>query len=126
MEPQKKLIPQSIDYYDNLVKGNYYYVDKTLLVKNVLDNGSQVTLYARPRRFGKSMNLSMLDCFFNIDGKGKGLFEGTAILKAGERYTAEMGKYPVIKLSLKEMKRPDFESASQAFRKIIRNAWRDH
>jgi hypothetical protein len=126
MEPQKKLIPQSIDYYDELVKGNYYYVDKTLLVKNVIDNGSKVTLYARPRRFGKSMNLSMLDCFFNIDGKGRGLFEGTAILKAEERYTSEMGKYPVIMLTLKDMKCPDFRTASIAFREIIVNAWQEH
>ena len=64
MDSRKKQIPQSIDYYDRLVKGNYYYVDKTLLVKDILDNGSLVTLYARPRRFGKSMNLSML-----ADGK---------------------------------------------------------
>ena len=126
MEAQKKYIPQSIDYYDRLVKGNYYYIDKTLLVKDVLSNGSQVTLYARPRRFGKSMNLSMLDCFFNIDGRGKGLFEGTKILQAGERYTSEMGKYPVIKLTLKEMKAPNYETASLAFREIIRSAWREH
>lgn len=64
MDFRKKQIPQSIDYYDRLVKGNYYYVDKTLLVKDILDNGSLVTLYARPRCFGKSMNLSML-----ADGK---------------------------------------------------------
>ena len=65
MDFRKKQIPQSIDYFDELVKGNYYYVDKTLLVKDILDNGSKVTLYAaRPRCFGKSMNLSML-----ADGK---------------------------------------------------------
>lgn len=64
MDFRKKQIPQSIDYFDELVKGNYYYVDKTLLVKDILENGSLVTLYARPRRFGKSMNLSML-----ADGK---------------------------------------------------------
>ena len=126
MDPQKKRIPQSIDYYYEIVKGDYYYVDKTLLVKDIIDNGSKVTLYARPRRFGKSMNLSMLDCFFNIDGRGKGLFEGTKILSAGERYVSEMGKYPVIKLTLKEMKCPDFAWACLSFREIIRNAWRDH
>jgi len=126
MTSLKKRIPQSIDYYDELVKGNYYYIDKTLLVKDVIDNGSKVTLYARPRRFGKSMNLSMLDCFFNIDGRGKGLFEGTAILREGEPYISEMGKYPVIKLSLKDMKRPSYTEASQAFREIIREAWQGH
>ena len=126
MFSEKKGIPQSIDYYDNLVKGNYYYVDKTLLVKDVLDNGSQVTLYARPRRFGKSMNLSMLDCFFNIDGRGKGLFEGTAIMREGERYTSEMGRYPVVKLTMKEMKQPCFEDAEFNFRKIIQDAWQVH
>ena len=126
MNPDKKQIPQSIDYYDELVKGNYYYVDKTLLVKDIIDNGSKVTLYARPRRFGKSMNLSMLDCFFNIDGRGKDLFEGTKILDAGERYTSELGKYPVIKLTLKEMKCPSFADACMAFGEIVREAWRAH
>ncbi|MBQ6472174.1 MAG: AAA family ATPase [Victivallales bacterium] len=122
----KKGIPQSIDYYDELVKGNYYYVDKTLLVKDVLDNGSKVTLYARPRRFGKSINLSMLDCFFNIDGHGKGLFDGTAIMREGERYTSEMGRYSVVKLTMKEMKQPNFEGAELNFRRIIQKAWREH
>ncbi|MBP1583926.1 MAG: AAA family ATPase [Victivallales bacterium] len=126
MTALKKRIPQSIDYYNELVRGNYYYVDKTLLVKDVIDNGSKVTLYARPRRFGKSMNLSMLDCFFNIDGRGKGLFEGTAILREGEPYISEMGKYPVIKLSLKEMKCPDYAGATLSFREIIREAWGEH
>ena len=64
MDFRKKQIPQSIDYFDELVKGNYCYIDKVLLIKDILDNGSKVTLYARPRRFGKSMNLSML-----ADGK---------------------------------------------------------
>ena len=126
MDFRKKQIPQSIDYYDRLVKGNYYYVDKTLLVKDILDNGSLVTLYARPRRFGKSMNLSMLDCFFNIDGRGKDLFAGTKILNAGERYTSEMGKYPVIKLTLKEMKCPSFADACMAFQEIVSDTWRTH
>ena len=70
MENKSLQIPYGVADFKRLITEGYYYVDKTLLVKDVLDNGSQVTLYARPRRFGKSMNLSMLDCFFNIDGRG--------------------------------------------------------
>ena len=123
---EKKKIPLNIDLFTDLIQGGYYYVDKTLLVKHLLDSGSEVTLYARPRRFGKSLNLSMLDCFFNIDKRGQDLFKGTAILQAGENYTSEMGRYPVVKLSLKEMKQPDFDSASASFRKIIQDTWGEH
>ncbi len=126
MTSRKKTIPLNIDLFDDLVKNGYYYVDKTLLVKHLLDSGSKVTLYARPRRFGKSLNLSMLDCFFNIDGRGKGLFEGTAIMRAGENYVAEMGKYPVVKLTFKEMKQPNYAAAEVNFRTIIRSAWDVH
>jgi hypothetical protein len=122
----KKKIPRGIDQFDELVRGGYYYVDKTPLVKHLLDSGSKVTLYARPRRFGKSLNLSMLDCFFNIDKHGIDLFQGTRILQAGAKYTAEMGKYPVVKISFKDMKCSSFGAAALNFRKIIQNAWGDH
>lgn len=70
-----KPLATGIEDYRELISGGNYYVDKTLLIQKLLDRRSLVTLFARPRRFGKTLNLSMLDYFFNVDGSGKGLFD---------------------------------------------------
>ncbi|MCQ2404186.1 MAG: AAA family ATPase, partial [Lentisphaeria bacterium] len=95
---RRKSFPIGIEDYRELVTGDYFYVDKTLLVQQLLDGGSKVTLFARPRRFGKTLNLSMLDYFFNIDGSGKGLFDDCALSRSERPYREEMGKYPVISM----------------------------
>lgn len=115
---QKKIVLGQEDY-KKLLECNSYYVDKTLLVKDILDNGSKVILYARPRRFGKTLSLSMLNCFFNIDGSGKGLFDDCALARSSTPYREEQGKYPVISLSLKELRTKSFDSAVIQFREII-------
>lgn len=115
-ELSNKKIPLGIEDYGNLVGGGYYYIDKTLLIKNIIDTGNKVICYTRPRRFGKTLNLSMLNYFFNIDGSGKNLFANCALAQAGGTYLQEQGKYPVISLSLKDLKQANFQAACAKLR----------
>ncbi|MDD2959366.1 MAG: AAA family ATPase [Lachnospiraceae bacterium] len=114
----KKPLAIGIDNYKAMIDQNYYYVDKTMLMKEILDKQGAVSLFTRPRRFGKTLALSMLKTYFEKEYTRDGVlldnsryFEGKKILDAGERYTGEMGQYPVISLSLKSAKQPDFETA---------------
>jgi hypothetical protein len=88
------------------------YLDKLLLIKDLLDNKAHVNLITRPIRFGKTLNMSMLQYFFKNSSKDNFyLFEGLNIMKTGENYTNLMGQYPVINLSLKSAKQPSFQMA---------------
>ena len=114
----KKRIPIGIEFYPEMIEKNYYYVDKTLLMKELLDNGSKVFLLTRPRRFGKTLTLSTIQTFFedSRDENGKKVdnlhyFAGKKIMETGEEYLSHAGNYPVIKMSLKSAKQPDFEVA---------------
>lgn len=114
----EKQLPIGYDSFEKIISQNLYYVDKTLMIKELLDKKSHVNLFTRPRRFGKTLILSMLRAFFekDYDEVGgelvhSGLFSGLKIMEAGEEYTQEMGKYPVISISLKSAKQPDFEMA---------------
>ena len=114
----KKAIPIGIESYKEIIKNDYYYIDKTLLIMDLLTQKSKVTLFTRPRRFGKTLAQSMLRTFFEeeIDADGRavdnsGYFSGKKIMEAGAQYTGHMGKYPVIFLSMKSAKQPDFEMA---------------
>lgn len=114
--PANKPLPIGIDNFQKLIQGNYYYVDKTLFIKELLDRKGEVNLFTRPRRFGKSLNLSMLQYFFEDageeeNGKRRQLFEGLHIMESGETYLKHMNCYPVISLSLKSAKRAQFSSA---------------
>ena len=117
---EQKAIPIGVEFYKDIVDKPYYYIDKTLLVKELIDNCSKVTLFTRPRRFGKTLALSMLRTFFeqemNCNGEivdNSAYFKDTMIANEGEAYSKHMGKYPVITLSLKSAKQPDFEMAYQ-------------
>ncbi|RKI36408.1 AAA family ATPase [bacterium D16-59] len=114
----KTAIPIGIESYKKIISGSYYYVDKTLLIRELLEYRSAVTLFTRPRRFGKTLTQSMLRTFFEeeIDADGNTVdnsayFTGKKILDAGAQYTGHMGKYPVVSLSMKSAKQPDFEMA---------------
>lgn len=113
----KKALPIGVENFEEVITDNYYYVDKTFLIKELLDLKGKVNLFTRPRRFGKTLNLSMLRYFFeNTCDSAKNLrnaklFEGLKIMNAGEVYTEQMGKYPVINLTLKSAKQITFESA---------------
>ena len=114
----KKKLPIGIEDFKEIIEKDCYYVDKTLFIKELLDNSSKVRLFTRPRRFGKTLALSMLRYYFEkeitVEGKAgynSRLFRGLKILDAGESYLSHMGQYPVISLSLKSAKQPSFEMA---------------
>ncbi|MBC2455736.1 AAA family ATPase [Clostridium beijerinckii] len=122
-----KPLPIGIDNFEMLITRNYYYVDKTLLIKDLLDNKASVNLFTRPRRFGKTLNMSMLQYFFEKDNKDNCyLFENLNIMKAGEAYTSHMGQYPVINLSLKSAKQPNFELAYISIKRRIAEEFERH
>ena len=125
----KKPLPIGVDNFEKIITNGYYFVDKTWLIKELLDNKSEVNLFTRPRRFGKTLNLSMLRYFFEkSDRDNSHLFQGLKIMETGEKYTSQLGRYPVISLSLKSAKQPSFEMAynillSNIEREFIRHSY---
>ena len=101
---RKKAVPVGIEDFERIVREDYYYVDKTLLIEELLINRAPVTLFTRPRRFGKTLNMSMIKYFFDVKNKeeNKKLFENLKI--SNSEYMSEQGKYPVIFISLKDLK----------------------
>ncbi|MCD8094567.1 MAG: AAA family ATPase, partial [Ruminococcus sp.] len=96
---QYKPIPIGVEDFKRLVDDGYYFVDKTLFIKEILDRKGAVNLFTRPRRFGKTLNISMLQRFFEkTDEDNSYLFDGLNISKAGEKYMSYQGQYPVISL----------------------------
>ena len=112
-----KTLPIGIDNFEKLILGGYYYVDKTWFIKELLDKRGEVNLFTRPRRFGKSLNMSMLQYFFEDTGdeavnvSRKELFRDMRIMEAGPKYTHYMNGFPVISLSLKSSKRATYSSS---------------
>ena len=107
---ENKKLPVGIENFEQLRKENFYYIDKTGLIRDLLNNWGFVNLFTRPRRFGKSLNMSMLQCFFEIGGD-KSIFDGLAISKEEKLCENYMGKFPVISISLKGVDGPTFEEA---------------
>jgi len=113
-----KRLPIGIDNFEKLIKGDFFYVDKTLFIKEIIDTQAEVTLVTRPRRFGKSLNMSMLRHFFEIidadrmfSSDTSRLFDGLKIMGCGSKYVDEKNKYPVILITLKDADRPNFSSS---------------
>ena len=117
-------LPVGIDSFEKLRKGNYYYVDKTALIEQALEKGSEVTLFTRPRRFGKSLNMSMLKSFFEI-GTDPTLFTGLHISQNTELCEKYMGKYPVIAISLKGINASSYEAAFDQLVELINQSASD-
>jgi hypothetical protein len=116
--PNSLKLPVGIDDFRKLRESEFYYVDKTRLIEQLLLNWSEVTLFTRPRRFGKTLNMSMLKSFFDI-GTDKALFDGLYISGNKELCDEYMGKYPVIFLSLKGVEGLTYEEAFEAFVRIM-------
>ena len=128
-----KPLPVGIDNFEMLITRGYYFLDKTLLIKELLDKKGAVNLFTRPRRFGKTLNMSMLQYFFEDIRNDKGekldnsyLFEGLKIMDMGETYLSHMGQYPVINLTLKSGKQPTFPLALRALTEDIAYEYRRH
>ena len=110
MGEAKKRLPVGLENFEQIIKDNYYYVDKTGLISELIRNGGMVNLFTRPRRFGKTLNMSMLEHFFSIEGD-KSIFDGLKISKDTELSEEYMGKYPVISVSLKGINAAAYEGA---------------
>ena len=120
---RKKAVPVGIEDFKELIQDEYYYVDKTLLIDEMLMNKSKVTLFTRPRRFGKTLNMSMLKYFFDVKDKeeNKKLFENLKV--SNSEYMSEQGKYPVIFISLKDLKGNTWEENFMLIKKHIKNLY---
>ena len=117
MYQEKKRLPVGVENFQQIIKDNYYYVDKTELISELIHNGGMVNLFTRPRRFGKTLNMSMLEHFFSIEGDQR-IFDGLAISKDRKLCEEYMGKFPVIFLSLKGINAGSYETA---FRLAVEN-----
>ena len=121
-----KKIGVGCESYKSFIDEDFYYIDKTLLIKDIIEKGGKVTLFTRPRRFGKTLALSMIRTFFEqeIDDDGNLVdnsryFDGKKIITASPEIVSMAGKYPVINLSLKSARQPDFLSTFMKLRDEI-------
>ncbi len=122
-----KPIPIGIEDFKETIDRGYYYIDKTDMIRELLDCFSKVNLITRPRRFGKTLNMSMLQRFFEKTEESNAyLFEGLNISKTGEKYMAYQGQFPVITLSLKGMKQANYHNSFAMFKDMITDEFRRH
>ena len=115
-----------IQDFETLIQKNYFYIDKTMFIKEWWESGDNTTLITRPRRFGKTLNMSMLEQFFSVDYENRGdLFEGLAIWQE-EEYRALQGTYPVIALSFANVKETDYETTNYRIRQLLMKEYEKH
>ena len=114
----RKKLPVGIESFEKLRRENFYYVDKTGLIRDLLNNWGEVNLFTRPRRFGKTLNMSMLKSFFEV-GTDPALFRGLSISEESQLCDAYMGKFPVIFISLKGVDGLTFGHAVDRFKELI-------
>lgn len=126
MSNQNKALPVGKSDFEKVVSENFYYIDKTLFVAELIERGAEVTLFPRPRRFGKTLNMTMLKAFFEKTEQSKQyLFDGLAVSKLPE-IMKHQGQYPVIFMSLKDVKFETWDRCYAELIKIISNEFRRH
>ncbi len=114
------------DFKGLRIRDNYY-IDKTMYIKDIIDNESRVILVTRPRRFGKTLNMSMLKYYFDCKQKdNKELFEGLKIMNQNEKYTSKLGYYPVIYLTLKDVQDTNYENMLLDMKTAMLNMYKEH
>ena len=116
---ENRKLPVGIDSFEKLRRENFYYIDKTRLIRDLLNNWGEVNLFTRPRRFGKTLNMSMMKSFFEVGGD-KSVFDGLAISREKALCETYMGKFPVVFLSLKGVDGLTFENAYGMLRLLLR------
>ena len=109
----KKRLPIGLDNFEKIILDDFYFVDKTMFIKDLLNNWSEVNLFTRPRRFGKTLNMTMLKAFFDTQGNPS-LFKGLSIEKEAEICERYQCKFPFIYLSFKAIDGPDFKTSMNA------------
>ena len=119
MKKRKKKLPIGLSDFKEIIEYDYYYFDKTKFIENILEDGSKVKLFTRPRRFGKTLNMSMLKYFFDVENReeNKKLFEGLNISKS--EYFKKQGEFPVISISFKNYNKNDWESGFKSIKSTI-------
>ena len=120
-----KKLPVGLSDFKQIVKNNYYFIDKSLFIKEIIDEDAAVLLLPRPRRFGKSFNLSQLYYYFNINEK-ESLFADLKISRTAERYQKEKNKYPVIKIDFKGVSAVNWTEAAENLKRIIASEYKNH
>ena len=123
---EKKAINIGGSDFETIIRNGYFYVDKTLMIKELIDSASVAILFTRPRRFGKSLNMSMLKTFFEINPDTADLFHDLKIWQCGEKYRRLQGKYPVIYLSFFDFSEPNWEQALGYLKKRIADEFIRH
>lgn len=122
-----KALPIGIEDFKEMIDKDYYFVDKSLLIRDLLEKKTKVCLITRPRRFGKTLNMSMIRRFFEkTDEDNAYLFEGLKISECGEEFLSHQGQYPVISISLKSMKQETYENAFEVYKKILSSEFDRH
>lgn len=123
----KKKIPIGIEDFKEIIDKSCYFVDKSLLIRNILESGSKVNLFTRPRRFGKTLNMSMMRYFFEKSNEDNSyLFKNLAIAQDGGQYMKHQGQYPVISITFKDIEASDYETAFSMFKSIIADEFERH
>ena len=121
-----KQVAIGIQSFEKLINGGYYYIDKTKFIKEWWDRGDEVTLITRPRRFGKTLNMNMIDTFFSVNHSGRGdLFEGLDIWKE-EKYRQLQGTYPVIFLSFARVKEDNYQDTKKHIFNLLKELYTDY
>ena len=124
---EKRAVPIGIEDFKEVIDKNFFFADKSLLIKEILENGAKISLFTRPRRFGKTLNMSMLRYFFEkSDTDNSYLFDDLKIAGAGDKYLSHMGQYPVISISMKNMQMDTYEESINVFRYLISNEYEKH
>lgn len=121
-----KPLPIGVEDFKRLVDNEYYFVDKTLMIKELLENKETVNLFTRPRRFGKTLNMSMLQRFFEATEKSNAYLFGDLKIAAYPEYMAYQGQYPVISISLKSMKQASYTDAFYMYKNLIAKEYEKH
>ncbi|MCL6590217.1 MAG: ATP-binding protein [Firmicutes bacterium] len=123
----KRKLPIGLSDFKRVIDNDYYYADKSLLIKELIDSGSLVTLLPRPRRFGKTLNLSMVRFFFEKTGEDTSyLFKNLKIWRQGEEYAKKQGQYPVIYLTFKDLKDDRWENCYNKITALISEEYQRH
>lgn len=123
---KKTKLPIGVSNFKDIIEKNYYYFDKTKFIENILEDGSQVKLFTRPRRFGKTLNMSMLKYFFDVKNKDENrkLFEGLHISKS--EYFDMQGNFPVISVSFRNYDEENWENGFKAIKGIVKRLYSDY
>ena len=122
----KKQILIGAESFEEIINGNYFYIDKTLFIKELLENKGKVTLITRPRRFGKTLNMSMLKYFFDVNMDNRTLFDGLKIMEHRDIVERYLNKYPVVFLTLKNIEEQSYKDSIDSIRDLISGLYKQH